>query len=135
MNQASDEGDWMSVINCTLRGLALTVAVTAVLLTTQETTAGTPLPVPTLQPPFSEHYSLTDIGSVPGLPEPYAGLTFVPGEPDTLLIGGLGNVPGGGLYTGTVTRDSVCDISWLNGSSGVAADEPVIVGVLVPQGG
>lgn len=53
--------------------------------------------------PYSGSYSLTDLGSVAGLPSNYGGLTFV--DHDTILIGGSANTAGGRLYSVDVTRD------------------------------
>jgi hypothetical protein len=56
-----------------------------------------------MAPAFSGVYSIESLGSVPGLPVAYGGLTFI--GKDTLLIGGLANEPEGRLYTIDVTRD------------------------------
>jgi hypothetical protein len=55
-------------------------------------------------PPFNATYTLTNLGSVPGLPTPYGGLVFV--DNDTILIGGSANNASGRLYTIDVTRDA-----------------------------
>lgn len=67
--------------------------------------AGLSLPVAaqTLGSAFAADYSVFDIGSVPGLPNNYGGLTFL--DNDTLLIGGAANSAGGRLYTIDVVRD------------------------------
>lgn len=57
----------------------------------------------TLGPDFSADYSAFSLGSVPGLPTSYGGLTFL--DNNTLLIGGGANTAGGRLYTVSVTRD------------------------------
>src|SRR5262249_59420854 len=38
--------------------------------------------------PFADDYSCTSLGAVPGLPNPYGGLTFKYDDANTLLIGG-----------------------------------------------
>lgn len=45
--------------------------------------------------PFDANYTLADLGSVPGLPPRYGGLTFQTGDPSTLLIGGEANTQSG----------------------------------------
>jgi hypothetical protein len=55
---------------------------------------------------FSSSYTAVDLGSVSGLPTPYGGLTFLPTDPNTLLIGGAANSAGGALYTVGVVRDA-----------------------------
>lgn len=53
---------------------------------------------------FQGLYSFTDLGAVPGLPTSYGGLTFLPNDPNHLLIGGAANGSTGRLYTIAVTR-------------------------------
>ena len=55
---------------------------------------------------FSSQYSAVDLGSISGLPTPYGGLTFLPTNPNKLLIGGAANSAGGNLYTIDVVRDA-----------------------------
>ena len=55
-------------------------------------------------PAYAGSYSLQVLGSVPGLPAPYGGLTFL--DANTLLIGGAANTPSGRLYTIDMTRDA-----------------------------
>jgi MYXO-CTERM domain-containing protein len=57
----------------------------------------------TVQPPFDADYTATDLGAVPGLPDPYGGLLFL--DDDTILIGGAANLLEGRFYTIDVTRD------------------------------
>lgn len=54
---------------------------------------------------FVGSYTATDLGSIPGLPSNYGGLTFLAGTTDTLLIGGNANTASGLLYTIGVVRD------------------------------
>lgn len=61
---------------------------------------------PTLAPSFSSHYSLVDLGSVPQVPPAYGGLTFMPEDPNTLLIGASAATPDAGIYSVKVLRDS-----------------------------
>ena len=61
---------------------------------------------PTIAPYVSSHYSLVDLGSVPQLPPAYGGLTFMPGDPSTLLIGASAATPDAGIYAVKVLRDS-----------------------------
>lgn len=59
-----------------------------------------------LASPFSSFYSLVDLGSVPQLPIAYAGLTFQPNAPNTLMIGGAAVLPDSGIYSVRVRRNS-----------------------------
>ncbi len=53
---------------------------------------------------FAANYTVTDLGSVAGLPPAYGGLTFL--NNNTLLIGGNANEATGLLYTVPVIRDA-----------------------------
>ncbi|SRR5579883_1591956 len=61
---------------------------------------------PTLTSSFSNSYSLTDLGSVQQIPPAYGGLTFQPGDSNTLLISGSADTPDAGIYSLKVTRNS-----------------------------
>jgi len=69
----------------------------------------------TLGPAFAADYSVFNLGSVPGLPSNYGGLTFL--NDNTLLIGGAANQAGGRLYTIDVVRDGTGAISGFSGSA------------------
>ncbi len=58
----------------------------------------------TIAPAFAADYTLTDLGPVSSLPEPYGGLVFAAGNPGTIYIGGTANVAAGGLYSVPVVR-------------------------------
>ena len=59
----------------------------------------------TIVPPFDANYSLFSLGSVPGVPTYYGGLTFKYNDPNTLLIAGAAGSPVGRIYQVPVTRD------------------------------
>ena len=59
-----------------------------------------------LGPDFIADYDFFEMGSVPGLPTPYGGLTLEAGSSTTLIIGGDANVAKGLLYEIDVTRTS-----------------------------
>jgi hypothetical protein len=71
----------------------------------------------TIAPAYTGSYSLAVIGSVPGLPTPYGGVTFL--DADTLLIGGAANSAPGRLYTIDVTRDAGGHITGFVGTAAV----------------
>jgi hypothetical protein len=52
---------------------------------------------------FAGNYTAIGLGSVPGLPTNYGGLTFL--DNNTILIGGAANTAAGRLYTIGVTRE------------------------------
>jgi hypothetical protein len=72
---------------------------------------------PVLAPTYSGSYSLVSLGSVPGLPPLYGGLTFL--DNNTLLIGGNANTAAGRLYTIDVVRDGSNQITGFSGTATV----------------
>lgn len=68
-------------------------------------------------PPFNTNYSLISLGSVPGLPTNYGGLTFKADDPNTILIGGAANTEAGAIYSIGVTRGAGNHITGFTGSA------------------
>ncbi len=64
-----------------------------------------PAQAQTVASEFAANYTLTSLGTVPGLPGYYGGLTFENGNPNVLLIGGNANAASGSVYAVNVTRD------------------------------
>jgi len=64
-----------------------------------------PLAAQIIEPPYDSAYTFTDLGSVPGVPPRYGGLTFFAGDSNILLIGGNANGPSGLLYSVRVVRN------------------------------
>ena len=64
---------------------------------------------------YAGSYSVTSIGSVPGLPPLYGGLTFL--DNDTILIGGNANTASGRIYTVDVVRGAGNHITGFSGSA------------------
>lgn len=54
---------------------------------------------------FSSLYSITNLGSVQGVPPPYSSLLFQAGNPNVILLGGDSTFTTGQIYTVSVTRD------------------------------
>ncbi len=77
--------------------------------------AGAPAMAQTLGTDFADDYSVSSLGSVPGLPTNYGGLTFL--DADTLLIGGAANGGSGSLYTIDVVRGTDGAITGFSGSA------------------
>jgi hypothetical protein len=73
-------------------------------------------------PGFAGSYTFADLGPVPGVPEPYGGLTLKFDDPNTLLIGGNANQATGALYAIGVTRDAMGHITGFSGTSTRFAD-------------
>ena len=69
----------------------------------------------TLGGDFAADYTVSVIGSVPGLPPLYGGLTFL--NANTLLIGGNANTASGSLYTVGVVRDGDGAITGFSGTA------------------
>lgn len=66
---------------------------------------------------FVAYYTDHDLGSVPGLPAPYGGLTFKPGDLNSLWIGGTANNAAGLIYEIGLTRDGANHITGFTGSA------------------
>jgi len=81
-----------------------------------------PAPAITIDPFYAGTYTFTDLGSVPGLPPFYGGLTLKDGDPNTLLIGGNANAAPGALYSIGVVRDAGNHIIGFSGSASFFAD-------------
>ncbi len=81
-----------------------------------------------VDPYYAVNYSTTDLGSVPGVPGPYGGITFL--DSDTLLIGGSANTANGAIYAIDVTRDIDNNITGFSGSASLFATAPNIDGGL-----
>lgn len=75
-----------------------------------------------VQPPFDSTYSCASLGSVPGVPTPYGGLTLKYDDTNTLLIGGLANNTAGRIYQIGVVRQAVTNR--IIGFSGSATQYP-----------
>jgi len=87
------------------------VALTCLLAATQICLAQT------VTPPFDVDYSVSLLGSVPGVPTNYGGLTFAKDDPHTILIGGAANQAPGLLYSIGVVRDEDNHITGFTGTA------------------
>lgn len=76
----------------------------------------------TIPPPFDVDFSFVDLGAVPGLPPPAGGLTFVPGNPGVLLIGGAANTFSGKIYSIGVVRDASQHVTGFSGMATLVAN-------------
>jgi hypothetical protein len=83
-----------------------------------------------ISPSFGACYSIRDLGTPPGVPTSYGGVTFKYDDPDLLLIGGAANQPSGAVYALRVTRDAGGIINGYAGSATRFADAPNIDGGL-----
>src|SRR5262245_53189472 len=92
----------------------------ALLVSALATTAGAQV----IQAPFDTDYSFVDVGAVPSLPTPAGGLTFVPGDPNTLLIGGAANSSSGVIHSIAVIRGIDGHITGFSGTSTFYANAP-----------
>lgn len=75
-----------------------------------------------LAPAFAAKYTLNDLGSIPGVPPLYGGLTFKQGDPNTILIGGNANDEPGALYAVPLLRDADNTIIGFAGEATYFAD-------------
>lgn len=78
----------------------------------------------TLQPPFDATYTVVDLGAPPGVPTPYGGITFEPGDADHVyLCGGAGSAAGA-VYRLPLQRDSNTNITGFAGPGVRVASAP-----------
>ncbi len=76
----------------------------------------------TVQPPYDSTYTVTNLGSVPGLPTPYGGLDFLPSNSNVIVIGGAANVASGALYSIGVTRGAGNHITGFTGTAALFSE-------------
>jgi hypothetical protein len=69
--------------------------------------------------PFNFSYSCVGLGSAPGVPTNYGGLTLKYDDPNLLLIGGAANGSNGRIYQIAVTRDANMHITGFSGTASV----------------
>ncbi|ACB52384.1 hypothetical protein cce_3036 [Crocosphaera subtropica ATCC 51142] len=77
---------------------------------------------------FAGSYSSLGLGQVPGVPNPYGGITFLPDDPNTLLITGRSDFPDATAYSIGVLRDSNNRITGFSGEATVVTTVPGIGG-------
>ncbi|HEU5248987.1 MAG TPA: hypothetical protein VFW15_03300 [Thermoanaerobaculia bacterium] len=75
-----------------------------------------------VQAPYDASYTLTNLGSVPGLPTPYGGLDFLPSNSNVIVIGGAANTAPGALYSIGVTRGAGNHITGFAGSAALFSE-------------
>lgn len=84
----------------------------------------------TIDPFYAPSYSMTDLGSISGLPGPYGGLTVLAGDTNTLLIGGNANNSSGAIYSVGVNRDIDGHITGFSSGATLFSTAPYIDGGL-----
>jgi hypothetical protein len=70
-----------------------------------------------IDPFYAGNYTAVDLGSAPGVPPLYGGMTFGLNDPSTLIIGGNANDAPGALYSLGVVRDGSNHITGFSGSA------------------
>jgi len=90
----------------------------AVLLVAAALAPSRALAQPVVTPPFAADYTISDLGSIVGVPTNYGGLTFKDGDPNKIIIGGAANGSGGNFYVVSVTRSATTnEITGFSGSA------------------
>jgi hypothetical protein len=74
-----------------------------------------------IAPEFSTAYSLSNLGSPPGVPANLGGICFLRNNPNVLLIGGAANGQAGTIYSIGVTRDASHHITGYSASAAAYA--------------
>ena len=85
-------------------------------------TLGASLAAQQIASPYNASYTLTSLGSVPGVPINYGGLTIKALDPNYLLIGGAANGSAGALYEIRLVRDAQNHITGFSGTAVRYAD-------------
>lgn len=80
----------------------------------------------TLGADFVANYTVTDLGSIAGLPALYGGLTFA--NNNTLLIGGNANDEPGRIYSVAIVRDSANRITGFSGTASLYRGPASMIG-------
>jgi len=88
----------------------------------------------TLVPPFDVDYTCVALGSVPGVPTNYGGLTLKFDDPNTLLIGGNANTSDGRIYQIAVIRDKDMHITGFSGEASLYPTPGSTIGQFVDGG-
>ncbi len=76
----------------------------------------------TIDPFYDPSYDVRDLGTAPGVPANYGGLTVSPADPNLLLIGGLANNLTGAIYALGLQRDPAGHIVGIVGPATVARE-------------
>ena len=125
----------MNGLRLTVRGVFAASAICLVAPGSTDSAFAGEAPLPVVQAPFDSDYQVQDLGAVPGVPVGYAGIAFLAGDPNTLLVGGHQGRSDAAVYSVSVTRDGSGHITGFGGpADGFAqyyADAPYIDGGLV----
>lgn len=81
-----------------------------------------------IDPFYANDYTISDLGSAPGVPENYGGITFMHDDPNTLLLGGNANNASAQLFSIDVIRGQGDHITGFGPSSSFFANVPGISG-------
>lgn len=86
---------------------------------------------PAVAPDYAADYSLLDLGTPPGVKGRLGGLSLLPWDRNTLVIGASANNPNGSLFAIGLERDAEQHIIGFNGTARPFASAPEIDGGLV----
>ena len=75
-----------------------------------------------VDPFYAGSYTMSDLGPVQDVPDPYGGVTFKYNDPNTLILGGTANQAPGLLYSVGVTRDAHHHVTGFSGPGTYFAD-------------
>jgi hypothetical protein len=84
-----------------------------------------------LAPPFDTHYTVYDLGPVPGVPNNLGGTVIRSSNPNQLLIAGASETTSGAIYAIGVVRDACDHIVGWNGTATLIASTPYVDANLV----
>lgn len=89
---------------------------------------GTADAMPTFGAGFTGLYTITDLGTLSGIPGPFGGLTFL--DNDTIIMGGRANQTAADIHAFNVSRDGSGHINGFTSAGTFYADSPEIDGGL-----
>jgi hypothetical protein len=84
----------------------------------------------TIQAPFAGVYTYTNLGTIPGVPAAYGGVTFKNGDSNKLLVAGSAKLATGAVYEVAVTRDQTGRLTGFTGTPTMVSTAPNIDGGL-----
>lgn len=108
-----------------VRGVFLIGAILALL-----TLGVVPSRAQTIDPFYAGSYTYSSLGTVSGVPTPYGGLMFKPGDLNTLLLGGSANNAAGAIFQVGLVRGAGNRITGFTGAATLFATAPNIDGGL-----
>jgi hypothetical protein len=75
-----------------------------------------------VDPFYAPFYQATSLGAAPGVPFPYGGITFMPGDTENVLVGGFADNVFAAIYREPLARDGAGHITGYAGPASFVAN-------------